>query len=271
MDRDPGTLPQVRATRYVAPLREGGSLPAICEADDLGTYVVKFRGAGQGPRALAAEVIVGHLAGVAGLRVPDLVHVDVDPQLPGAEPDPEIHELLASSVGGNLGVDYLPGALPYDPAADAIPSDLAARIVWFDAFVTNVDRSWRNPNLLIWHGDLWVIDHGAALVFAHDWSRAAAGVGRPLPRAQEHALIAVAGPLAAADDQLAPRLTDDVLRTAVAAVPDEWLTAEPGPAAAAPGPTGAEEIRAAYVDVLRARLAARHRWLPSLESARGAV
>lgn len=255
---------EVLATRYVVPLREGGSLPAICEADDLGTYVVKFRGAGQGRKALVAEVIVARLARAVGFDVPELVTIQVDAQLPGAEPDPEIHELLRSSLGRNLGVDYLPGSLAYDPAADDVDGDLAARIVWFDALVSNVDRSWRNPNLLVWHGQLWLIDHGAALIFAHDWARAATAAERPYQQVAEHALLGVAGPIAAADAALASRLDRDAIRAAVADVPDDWLADEPGFGSA-------EAVRDAYTEVLVARLAARDRWVPGLEAARAPV
>src|SRR6185312_2462710 len=165
------TLAQVRrvaATRYVTPLREGGSLPALVEADDDGLYVVKFQGAGQGRKALVAEVVAGELARALDLLVPELVVAYVDPELGRAEPDPEIQDLLVASAGPNLGVDFLPGSLPFNAAADpAVDPDLAADIVWFDALVTNVDRTARNPNLLWWHGRLWLIDHGAALYFHH--------------------------------------------------------------------------------------------------------
>ncbi|MGH3750836.1 MAG: HipA family kinase, partial [Micromonosporaceae bacterium] len=167
-------LPVVKAIRYVTPLREGGSLPGVVEADDLGTYVAKFRGAGQGPRALIAEVIAGELGRRLGLRVPDLAVLDIDPVIGRAEPDQEVQELLQASGGENLGVDFLPGALGFEPSAHPVDVALASRVLWFDAFIENVDRSWRNPNLLIWHGDLWLIDHGAALYFHHNWPRAAA-------------------------------------------------------------------------------------------------
>ena len=161
-------LRTVSATRYVTPLNEGGSLPGLVEADDDGLYVLKFRGAGQGPKALVAEVIAGELARALGLRVPELVLVELDPLLGRAEPDPEIQELLLASAGLNLGVDYLPGSLTFNPAAGLPPTaELAARVVWFDALVTNVDRTPQNPNILVWHRALWLIDHGAALYFHH--------------------------------------------------------------------------------------------------------
>src|SRR5215212_446124 len=174
-------LRQVTATRYVTPLREGGSLPGIVEADDLGTYVVKFRGAGQGPKALVAEVISGELARRLDLPVPDLAVTHLDPVVARAEPDEEVQELIKASAGANLGMDFLPGALGYDPNAYPVEKGLASRVVAFDAFVENVDRSWRNPNLLIWHRRIWLIDHGATLYFQHNWARAEAVVHRPYP------------------------------------------------------------------------------------------
>ncbi len=173
----------VTATRYVAKLREGGSLPGLMEADDDGLYVVKFRGAGQGPKALAAEVIAGELARHLGLLVPEIVLVDVDPMLGRAEPDVEVHELLDRSPGLNVGLDFLPGALPFSPAAGPLPEpDLAAAVVWFDALVTNVDRTAKNTNLLVWHRRLWLIDHGASLYIQHTWRDA----GHPRPRRLPH-------------------------------------------------------------------------------------
>ena len=166
------TIPLVTVTRYVTPLREGGSLPAIVEADNLGTYVMKFRGAGQGPLALVAEIIAGELARRLGLRVPELVLADLDPRIPGSEPDPEIQDLLRASEGLNLGVDFLPSSFGFDPLGWTADRDFASQVLWFDALVHNVDRTWRNPNLLVWHRDIWLIDHGAALYFHHNWPTA---------------------------------------------------------------------------------------------------
>jgi hypothetical protein len=212
----PAVLRTVTATRYVTPLREGGSLPAIVEADDDGLYVLKFRGAGQGPKALAAEVVAGELARGLGLPVPELVLVELDPALAAAEPDPEIQELIAASAGINLGVDYLPGSLPYLPAQPPDP-ELAADVVWLDALVTNVDRTPRNPNLLRWHGNLWLIDHGAALYAFHG--------ADPLARARaafapirDHVLLPAAGSVLEADARLASRADPG----AAALVPPEW-------------------------------------------------
>jgi hypothetical protein len=216
-------LRTVTATRYVTPLREGGSLPAIMEADDDGLYVVKFRGAGQGPKALAAEIVVGELARAAGLPVPELVLVEVDPELALAEPDPEIQDLIRASAGLNLGVDFLPGSLPYSPARPP-GSELAAAVVWLDALVENVDRTPRNPNLLRWHGNLWLIDHGAALWVHHGSRDPLAVAGRPFAAIRDHVLLPVADSIADADARLAPlaRPAD-----AAALVPAEWLDGAP--------------------------------------------
>ena len=257
-------LRRVTATRYVTPLREGGSLPGVVEADDLGTYVVKFTGAGQGVKALVAEVVAGELGRVLGLRVPELVVVDLDPVVARAEPDWEVQELLARSGGPNLGMDFLPGALGFDPVAHAVEPDEAARVLWFDALVENVDRTWRNPNLLRWPTSfprhsahpsrLWCIDHGACLYFHHSWARAAGVVGRAYDTA-DHVLapFTTAASRAAADAALTPAVTRAALGAVVAAVPEEWLGDDPfdSPAAA----------RQAYVEHLLARLADRT-WMP---------
>ena len=256
-------LRQVTATRYVTPLREGGSLPGVVEADDLGTYVVKFSGAGQGPKALVAEVISGELARRLGLPVPELVVVDLDPVVARAEPDEEVQELLKASAGANLGMDFLPGSLGYDPVAHPVDAALAARVVAFDAFVENVDRSWRNPNLLIWHGGLWLIDHGATLYFHHNWARAAAVVHRPY-QAADHVLIpyatAVPSALPQAGAELADRLTRDLLREVLSLVPDGWLAEFDFDSPA--------EARAAYLGHLTARAAEPGAWLPAVEADR---
>ena len=252
-------LPTVTATRYVTPLREGGSLPGLMEADDLGTYVVKFRGAGQGRKALVAEVICAGLAVALGLPVPDLVAVDVDPVLAAGEPDEEVQDLLRASGGLNLGVDFLPGALDFDLHAFPVPPDLAGRVLWFDAWIGNVDRSWRNPNLLVWHGGLHLIDHGAALTFHHQWSSAAASTTRTYD-AGDHVLIGAEPDVGGADNAVAEQVTHDLLWAAVAEVPEEWLAEEPG----FPSTTA---VRTAYVDWLAARVAVRDKWLPGLRAA----
>jgi hypothetical protein len=219
-----GELREVLATRYVTALREGGSLPGLVEADDDGLYVAKFRGAGQGVRALVAEVIVGELARRADLLVPELVTVAIDPRLGAAEPDPEIQDLITASEGRNLGVDFLPGALPYTPAgAWQPPPELAAEIVWLDSLGTNVDRTARNPNLLLWHHRLWIIDHGAALYLQHGGLDPAAHAGRPFPLIAEHVLLARAGSIADADARMRARLGVGAVEAVVGLVPDEWF------------------------------------------------
>jgi hypothetical protein len=243
----------VTATRYVTPLREGGSLPGLVEGDDLGTYVVKFRGAGQGPKALVAEVIAGELARRLGLRVPDLVTVELDPLIARAEPDEEVQDLLRASAGLNLGMDYLPGSLGFDPVAFPPDPELSARILWFDALVGNVDRSWRNTNLLVWHGDLWLIDHGASLYFHHNWPRAAVTITRPYD-VTDHVLWRSAKRLRDVNAELQPRVTREMLTEVVALVPDEWLDREDGIA----------DLRAAYVDTLFARASTVETWLPAV-------
>ena len=215
-----GVLEHVTVTRYVTPLREGGSLPALVEADNLGTYVMKFRGAGQGPLALVAEIIAGELARRLGLRVPDLVLADLDPRIPGSEPDPEIQDLLRASEGLNLGVDFLPGSFGFDPLGWTAEPEFASQVLWFDALVHNVDRTWRNPNLLVWHGHIWLIDHGAALYFHHNWPTA--DPRRPFD-AREHVLRDRATRLAEAHAQLAPRITETLLKDVTALVPGEWF------------------------------------------------
>ena len=219
-------LRSVAAIRYVTPLREGGSLPGLVEADDDGLYVVKFRGAGQGLRALVAEVIVGEIARRLGLLVPELVEVELDPVLGAAEPDPEIQELITASAGSNLGVDFLPGSLAYTPGGPFKPTgELAANVVWLDALTTNVDRTARNPNMLIWHDRLWLIDHGAALYLHHGGLDPAAHFDRPFPLIAEHVLLARAGSLLEAHERLAPAVDAALLREVVSLVPADWFAA----------------------------------------------
>ncbi len=239
-------LRSVTAIRYVTPLREGGSLPGVVEADDLGTYVVKFRGAGQGPKALVAEVISGELARRLGLPVPDLAVVELDPVVARAEPDQEVQELIKASAGANLGMDFLPGALGYDPVVHPVDHALASRIIAFDAFVENVDRSWRNPNLLLWHDAVWMIDHGATLYFHHNWPRASAVVHRPF-KWDDHVLKPYASQLATEGPALAAQLTPDLLAEVIALVPEDWLD-------------GADA--GAYLAHLAARAAEPGTWLP---------
>ena len=213
-------LERVTVTSYLTPLREGGSLPAVVEADNLGTYVLKFRRAGQGPLALVAEIIAGQLARALGLRVPELALAELDPRIPPSEPDPEIQQLLLDSVGLNLAVDFLPGSANFDPLGWTADEDFASELLWFDTLIQNVDRTWRNPNLLVWHGDIWLIDHGAALYFQHDWSRA--DPAKPFD-ARQHVLAARATRLKQAHAKLAPLVTRAVLDDITADVPAEWF------------------------------------------------
>jgi hypothetical protein len=256
-------LRTITATRYVTPLREGGSLPAIVEADDLGTYVLKFRGAGQGRKALVAELVAGEIGRRLGLLVPEVVLAHLAPELGRSEPDPEIQDLLKASSGLNLALDYLPGSLGFDPLVEPPDSDLASRIVWFDALVTNVDRTPRNTNLLVWHRRLWLIDHGASLYFHHNWpdrdgmALEAAG-SRPFAAARDHVLLPFVGSVLDADAALAPLLTPEVLRDIVDMIPAEWLAGEPGFA-------DAEEVRAAYITYLSTRLSEPRAWVLALE------
>jgi hypothetical protein len=234
-------LRTVRATRYVTPFREGGSLPALVEADDLGLYVLKFRGAGQGPLALAAEIVAGEIGRVLGLRVPELVLMDVDAALGRNEPDYEIRELLNASVGLNLAMDFLPGSVMFDPAAKDRPGEeIASRAVWFDALVTNIDRTARNPNLLVWHKTLYFIDHGAALYFHHDWKDTATMARSRFPAIRDHVLLPWASGIERADRELRGKLGRRELEDVMARVPLEWLATP----------------RAEYVDYFVQRLAA---------------
>ena len=244
----------VAATRYVTPLREGGSLPAIVEADDLGTYVLKFRGAGQGTKALVAELVAGELARALGLRVPELVFVELDPVLGRNEPDYEIRQLIKASAGLNLGLDYLPGSLAYDPAAFPVAADLAARIVWFDALVTNMDRTPRNTNMLVWGRELWLIDHGAALYFHH--GRLEGRALDPFPQIKDHVLLPAAGDLRAHDERLAALLPRERVAEIVGLVPDGWLGDDPA------------AMRRVYAAFLEERLAAPRRFVEEAERAR---
>jgi len=237
----------VNAARYVTPLREGGSLPAIIEADDDGMYVLKFRGAGQGTKALIAELIGGEIARSAGLLVPELVFVNLDPEIAKTEPDPEIQDLIRASGGLNLGLDYLPGSVMFNPVADKPDAELASRIVWFDAYVTNVDRTARNANMLMWHRRLWLIDHGAALYFHHAWTDMDQRSKAPFPLINEHILFPFASALEMADESMTAAITPEVIQQVVDLLPDEWLTTDSRF-------TTIAEHREAYVEYLTKRL-----------------
>jgi hypothetical protein len=238
----------VQATRYVTPFREGGSLPALVEADDLGLYVLKFRGAGQGPLALVAEIVAGEIGRALGLPVPEIVLMELDGAIGRNEPDWEIRQLLEASIGLNLALDFLPGSVMFDPAAgDRAAAGLASAVVWFDAFVTNVDRTARNPNILVWHKSPYLIDHGAALYFHHDWKDPAASARTRFPAIRDHVLLPWAANLESVDAMLRARAGRPVFAEILESVPDDWLLPEPGI------PTAAAK-RAAYVDYLMERL-----------------
>jgi hypothetical protein len=255
-------LRTINVTRYVTALREGGSLPGLVEADDDGLYVVKFRAAGQGPKALIAELVGGELGRALGLAVPEIVLVELDEALGKAEPDQEIQDLLVRSAGLNLGLDFLPGALAFDPAsggqpgADVPDPGLAADVVWFDALITNVDRTARNVNLLVWHRRLWLIDHGAALYIQHTWRDPDVHARGPFERIAEHVLLPYAGSIADADARLAPRISVELLGSIAAAIPAAWLGDD------------VEGERQAYVDYLSARLLAPRAFVEEADRAR---
>lgn len=241
-------LRTANATRYVLPLREGGSLPAIVEADDFGLYVVKFRGAGQGVLALIAELIAGETARVLGLRVPEIILIDVDAALARNEPDYEIRQLLKGSAGLNLALDYLPGSVTFDPAArDTVAQDEASLTVWFDAFTQNVDRTPKNANLLLWHRKLYLIDHGAALFFHHDWPTMHRKIASPFSEIKHHVLLPLASDVEAAGRVARERLTRPILSEIIAEVPDAWLEA-------VPGGLSASQRRSEYLDFFVRRL-----------------
>jgi hypothetical protein len=246
---EPAKIRTVNVTRYVTPLREGGSLPAIVEADDDGLYVLKFRGAGQGVKALIAELVAGEIARALGLRVPEIVFAKLDVVLSRTEPDPEIQDLLRTSAGLNLALDYLPGSITFDPVVETIDTKLASQIVWLDCFVTNVDRTPRNPNLLVWHKKLWLIDHGASLYFHHAWKNWAEQSCRPFAQVRDHVLLPQAGDLEEVDAEFRRVLTTGIMNSIVSLIPDEWLTGELQL-------ESTERQREVYVEFLQARLAA---------------
>ncbi len=239
----------VIATRYITPLREGGSLPAIVEADDGQLYVMKFVGAGQGPKALIAELVAGEIGRTLGLRVPEIVFIELDPALGRSEPDPEIRDLLKASAGLNLGLRYLPQAFTYNPLLRPPEPGLASAIVWFDAYVTNVDRTPRNVNILLWLDELWLIDHGASLYFHHDWKDYLGRSRAPFTRIKDHALLPFADSLREADVASRTRLTAEVIHRVVDLIPGAWLNGERHF-------TSQAEHRQAYVTYLLNRLEA---------------
>lgn len=237
----------VNVTRYVVPLREGGSLPAIAEADDGFMYVVKFRGAGQGSKALIAELIAGEIGRALGLKIPEIVFANLDPAFGRSEPDEEIQDLLKASTGINLGLHYLSGAITFDPVTTKVDEQLASEIVWFDSFVCNVDRTVRNTNMLTWHGELWLIDHGASLYFHHSWQSFVEQAARPFAQIKDHVLLSEATQLDSVNDRFKKILTSGLLNSIVASIPDEWLTGDPSNAPVI-------EKRETYLTFLKERL-----------------
>jgi hypothetical protein len=254
-------LRTVNATRYVTPLREGGSLPAIVEADDAGMYVLKFRGAGQGPKVLVAEIIVGEIARAAGLAMPEIVLIELVADLARTEPDAEIQQLIRASAGLNLAFDYLPGSVTFDPVADQPDALLASSIVWLDAYTSNVDRTARNANMLMWHRKLWLIDHGAALYFHHGWGDGADRSTNVFAPIKDHVLLKFASALAEADALMSTRLTPALIREIVELVPDPWLASDKAFASPA-------LVREAYVQHLSRRLQAPRAFLEEALRAR---
>lgn len=252
------SLRTVAATRYVTPLREGGSVPAIVEADDQGTYVLKFRAAAQGKKALVADLIGCELARAVGLPVPEVVLITLDPVLGRSEPDPELAGPLKQSGGINFGIDFLPGAIGYEPVLNPPTAELASQLVWFDALIANVDRTPRNPNLLWWGKRMWLIDHGAAIYPHHNWAAFATQAETPFARVRDHVLLRWASAIAEVDDALAAKLPDTTIAAILASVPNEWLDSDGDPAAA----------RDAYREFFVRRLAARARFVEEAIRAR---
>lgn len=260
-------IPEIRTvhvTRYVTPLKEGGSLPALSEADDEFLYVVKFRGAGQGPKALIAELLGGEIAHVAGLKVPEIVFAELDEAFGRTEPDQEIQDLLKASVGKNLGVHFLKGAATYDPALVKIDALLASQIVWLDCFILNVDRTARNTNMLLWNKELWLIDHGASLYFHHSWMNFMDKAPKPFEQVKDHVLLPFASMLMEADEWFRERLNEDVIRNIANLLPEEWLLKDT--------PFELPQAnRDAYTDFLTTRLRYSHNFVKHASDARKTV
>ena len=258
---DNSTIRTVRVTRYVTPLREGGSLPAIAAADDGFLYALKFRGAGQGSKALIAELLGGEIARALGLRVPEIVFAQLDEAFGRTEPDEEIQDLLQASTGLNLALHYLSGAFTFDPVLTKLDAELASQIVWLDCLLTNVDRTARNTNMLMWHKELWLIDHGAALYFHHSWENWEEQAIKPFMQVKDHVLLPWASALEQADAQLKTKLTASVIDRIVQLVPDEWLTEGQSPA----------EARTVYRQFLEVRVAASEGFVKAAQDARARI
>ena len=257
---DNSTIRTVQVTRYVTPLREGGSLPAITEADDGFLYALKFRGAGQGSKALIAELLGGEIARVLGFQVPEIVFAKLDEAFGRTEPDEEIQDLLRASTGLNLALHYLSGAITFDPVIHKVDETLASRIVWLDCLLTNVDRTVRNTNMLMWHKELWLIDHGAALYFHHSWDNWQEQAVKPFVQVKDHVLLPWASQLAAADSELKIRLTDSVIENIVRLIPDDWLAGREGVSPA--------EAKLVYAQFLKKRVAASEVFVKEAQNAR---
>ena len=261
MNNSPVQLRTVNVIRYVTPLREGGSLPAIAEADDEFLYVLKFRGAGQGVKSLIAELIGGEIARALGLKVPEIVFANLDSAFGRTEPDEEIQDLLKASVGLNLALHYLSGAITFDPMVTPLPPRLASQIVWLDCLLTNVDRTPRNTNMLVWNKELWLIDHGASLYFHHSWDNWESQAQRPFTQVKDHVLLPRASELDTVDPEFRSILTPERIRAIVSLVPDEWLT---GGAQAGT----ADELRQVYSRFLELRIAASQIFVKEAQYAR---
>jgi hypothetical protein len=263
---NPPTPRTVNVTRYVTPLREGSSLPAIVEADDDGLYVLKFRGAGQGVKALIAELVAGEIVRTTGLRVPEIVLATLDVELSRLEPDPEIQDLLRASAGLNLAIDYLPGAAAFNPVVTPVNPRLASQVVWLDSYLTNVDRTPRNANLLVWHKNIWLIDHGASLYFHHvpkNWHSVEGISRRPFEQVKDHILLQQATELDAVDSELRASLPPQRIREIVRLIPDEWLVE-----AATGTEFSADELRRLYEAFLGERLMASNIFVEEAHRAR---
>ena len=264
MNNNPPELRTVQVTRYVTPLREGGSLPAIVEADDNFLYALKFRGAGQGEKALIAELISGEIAHALGLRVPEMVFAHLDEAFGRTEPDEEIQDLLRASEGLNLGLHYLSGAITYDPLVTTVDARLASQIVWLDCLITNVDRTPRNTNMLMWHKELWLIDHGAAFYFHHSWPDLAQQAKRPFAQVKDHVLLPQAAELDAVDIESKSILHPERIQAIVSLIPDDWLKGD--------SPfSSATAYRQAYVNFLENRIAASDIFVKAAQHAREAL
>jgi hypothetical protein len=257
-------LRTVKVMRYVTPLREGGSLPAIAEADDEFLYVLKFRGAGQGVKALIAEFIGCEIARALGFKVPELVFANLDTAFGRTEPDEEIQDLLKASTGLNLALHYLSGAITYDPTVTRLDDELSSKIVWLDCLLTNVDRTPRNTNMLMWHKELWLIDHGAALYFHHSWHNWSEQAKRPFVQVKDHVLLPWASQLEAIDTEFKAILTDELIRSIVNLIPKDWLTD-------ASTEDTAEQRREVYYQFLVTRVAASSTFITEAQHARASL